>query len=369
KTTALKIACEILILSAIIGMGGLLLTLIARVWKLQLGGGRLPAMVAGATALALTMTLAIAATREGLASRRPDIAWELETYAAAATDWNYPKECVGTDPAGSLRPCRLGLANDHGVLFIGDSFAMHIYGRFAEAAKLNPSLSFTFLASLGCPPVTGMRMINDPHHCSGFFEKALQFAEGRQFKRIILASRWYAYFTPKDGWMCFETSGGCRLEREPLTYFRRLDAVLGALRFRLLGLKSQGAEILLLGATPGGQWNVPSELSKRKFLGIATADIEFIDRIEFDRNAAPVKDRLAALASSIGGQFVDPLDFLCESDRCPTVDEEGVPYYIDDHHIRASTVKTARFQFLDDAAGISTRTSAAPVPQGKTSKY
>jgi hypothetical protein len=69
-----------------------------------------------------------------------------------------------------------------------------------------------------------------------------------------------------------------------------------------------------------------------------------------------------SLASSIGAKFVDPLDFLCDTHRCPTVDKDGVPYFKDDGHYRSGAVITARFQFLDDAAGVNTRMSAAPMP-------
>ncbi|MCI0465958.1 MAG: acyltransferase [Beijerinckiaceae bacterium] len=358
KTTALKIACELLVLAAIIALGGLLLSIAAKEWNRRIGEAR-PRMLAGGTGVfGLLLGFAITVSGEGLPNRRPDIARELENYAAAAQDWSFPKECIGTDPAGNLRPCRLGAASG-GVLFLGDSFAMHIYGRFAEAAKRNPDLSFTFLASLGCPPVTGMRMMSDPYRCNGFFEKALQFAEARQFQRIVLAARWYAYFTSKDGWMCFESGSECRLERDPSSYFARLDAVFDALRGRLQALKDRGAEIVILGSIPGGQWNFPSELAKRKFLGIDTEDAEYIDRYAFEKNAAAINVRLNTLASATGGKFIDPLNFLCDGNKCPTVDDEGVPYYIDKDHLRASAVKTARFQFLDDAAGIGTRLSAA----------
>ena len=94
--------------------------------------------------------------------------------------------------------------------------------------------------------------------------------------------------------MCFETSGGCRLEREPSSYYRQLDGALCDLRSRLLDLKDRGAEIVIFWTTPWGRWNVPSELAKRKFLGLDTRDIEDIDRVEFENNAAPIKGRLTS---------------------------------------------------------------------------
>ena len=101
-------------------------------------------------------------------------------------------------------------------------------------------------------------------------------------------------------------------------------------------------------------------------MGIDTQNIEYIDRDEFETNAAPVKSRLISLASSIGAKFVDPLDFLCEKDRCPTVDRDGVSYFKDRDHFRSGTIKTARFQFLDDATGINNRVSAVPMSQHST---
>ncbi|MBO0733924.1 MAG: acyltransferase [Methylocapsa sp.] len=368
-TTALKIAAEMLILAAIISAGGVCLVLIQAIPAQFRVQESLPAAARGAIAFSIAAGFALLAANGGMPGRRPDIAKKLQAYADAAQDWNYPSECMGTDAAGNLRPCRLGAAVDSGVLIIGDSFAMHIYGRFADAAKFNPQNSFTFLASLGCPPVLGMRMIDDRYNCSGFFDKALQFAKARHFKRILLASRWNAYFRPQERWMCFETTEGCKTEKEPSSYYRQLDVAFGTLRSRLLGLKKEGAEIVILWTMPWGRWNVPAEMAKRSFLGLDTQDVAYIDRNEFERKAEPVKLRLEELASEIGGRFVDPLDFLCDDMRCPTLDRDGTPYYIDDQHIRSKTMRSARFRFLDDPAGISEQLTKAPEAVAASSKY
>ncbi|MCI0599195.1 MAG: acyltransferase [Beijerinckiaceae bacterium] len=384
KTTPFKIASEIMIVAAILSAGWLLLTLsrkfLERVQQkrepvlcldarqnkdleARLPGGRRPGLLWGASALGLTLAVASTVTiNEGLASRRPNGDKQYGAYEMALRDWDYPSECTGTDPFGRLRPCRLGLGNDRGVLFIGDSFAMQIYSRFAEFAKLNPDTSFTFLASPACPPLTGIRAVHDRFKCNGFADKALHFAEKGHFTRIMLVSNWYGYFHPKGGWMCFEAGGGCRVEREPSSFYPLLDAAFSGLRSRLLELKNRGTEIVIVGATPSSRWNVPSELAKRRFLGMDTADIDHIDRAVYDEEAFPVKSRLKALAESIGGKFVDPLDYLCDNQRCPTVDSDGVPYFKDECHYRSGTVRTSRFQFLDDATGVTKRVSAAPMP-------
>ena len=72
-TTPLKIACEILILAAIITSGGFLLSAMKWVSDEKLAAGRFPGVLAGASALALTVVFAITVTiNEGLEIRWPD---------------------------------------------------------------------------------------------------------------------------------------------------------------------------------------------------------------------------------------------------------------------------------------------------------
>jgi hypothetical protein len=209
-------------------------------------------------------------------------------------------------------------------------------------------------------------MIHDKLHCNGFVDKALQFVEARDFKRIVLVANWYDYFAPRDGAICFMEGASCVDTRDPARYFAYLDASLASLRTRLQEFRNRGAEIVIVGATPRGDWDVPVELAKRKFLRLDTQFIETIDRDAFEELAAPIKSRLISLASSIGAKFIDPLDFLCDNHRCATVDEDGVPYFRDRGHFRSGAVTRARFQFLDEAAGLKRSLSAASVPAVNT---
>jgi peptidoglycan/LPS O-acetylase OafA/YrhL len=362
NATPEKIAAQIIIIAAILEAGWILLSLPGRLIEARLTVSRWPGLLGGACALGLTLAFAgVVTVNQGLASRRPDGVQQYNAYEIAQSDWDYPETCNGTDASGNLRPCRLGAAGDRGILFIGDSFAMQIYGRFAEIAKRDPGSSFTFLASSSCPPVTGIRVVHDQFKCNGFIEKALQFAKARHFARIMLVSNWEAYFRPEFGNICFEIAGGCQTQREPQSFYLLLDGAFSTLGSRLLELKNSGAEIVIIGTTPSGTWNVPAELARRKFLGRDTADVEFIDRAQFDDYTYPVKSRLMTLAAAIGGKFVDPLGYLCDNHRCPTVDSEGAPYFRDECHYRSAAVKTSRFEFLDDATGLRRRVSAAPM--------
>jgi peptidoglycan/LPS O-acetylase OafA/YrhL len=359
--TPLKIACEIAILAAILAMGGFLLSFAKKISNRELAKERLPGLLWGGSALALTVGFAIIITiNEGLANRRPDGARQVRVYRMAAADWDYPSRCAGMDPAGNLRPCQLGPPDNPGILFIGDSLAMQLFSHFAEPAKTRHNSSITFLASYNCPPLAGIRIIVDRYSCTGFFEKALHFAEIGNFKRIVLVSNWFGYLSPASMGVCFPDGAACTWKSEPTWYFQHLDAALAALRLRLQEFRKRGVEIVIVSATPNGDWDVPKELLKRQFWQVGTKDIEYIDREGFERWSAPVKGRLKSLAAAIGGKFVDPLDFLCFDNRCPTIDENGVPYFRDQAHFRAAAVRTSRFQFLDDVAGIGNQFSAIP---------
>jgi peptidoglycan/LPS O-acetylase OafA/YrhL len=367
-TTPLKIASEIVILAMIIGLGGAGYGLFRKLTREQLAGKTWKGLLAGAGALALTVGFAVTITaNEGLPNRRSEgERQKLESYRAAASDWAYPDKCNGRDPQGNLQPCQLGPDNGQGILFLGDSFAMQIFSRFVEKSKLNPESSFTFLASPACPPITGIRIIHDRFKCNGFVEQALRYVEARKFKRIVLVSNWYGYFGLPGHYVCFIEGDDCVLKQEETWYYNHLEGALASLRTRLLEFKKRGAEIVFVGATPSDRWDVPVELAKRKFWGGDTQEIEYIDRDAFEKRSAPAKSRLRALAASIGAKFVDPLDYLCDNGRCPTVDKDGVPYYRDAGHFRSAAVTTARFQFLDEAAGLKTRMSAMPMPPENT---
>jgi len=363
KTRPLKIAAEILVLATILATGGWLSTAAARLWKERLGQARLANAASGALTVAASVAFAIiVASHQGLPDRWPDGQKDLAAkYAKAVADWEFPAQCAGPDEAGNLRPCQLGDESGHDTLFIGDSFAEQIYSRFAEHAKSSPQPSFTFLTTPGCPPVDGVEILHDRFRCNGFADKALRFAETHPFRRLLLVSFW-DYFKPSNTDICLmDDDGRCIVETDPQSYYRLVDKVFSRLGHRLSALRKSGTEVVIVSPIPWGDWNVPLELAKRKFLGLDAAEVETIDRARFESGMA-IKARLISLAASVGARYFDPADYLCDARRCPATDQDGVPLYRDQHHLRAGAVKTSRFQFLDDAAGISTRLSAASSP-------
>jgi len=363
RTTPLKIASEILIVGLILAFGGFCIAMFQRRLRPLFAETRPQEMAVGAAALAFTVSFAGFVTfAEGWPSRRPESDQQrLAIYHAAAKDWTYPDECSGRGPRGNLRPCQIGPDGGQGVLVLGDSYAMQIFSRFQDTAKVDPRRSFTFLTTPACPPLTDVQIVHDRFNCNGFVDQVFHYAETRNFKRIVLVANWYGYFDLPNDLICFVEGDQCIIRQDPAWFYSHLDKALDSLRLRLIEFKKRSTEIVIVGATPSAHWDVPNELARRKFWGGDTREVEFIDRAEYEATAAPSKIRLQALAASLGASFIDPLNYLCDATRCPTVDADGVPYFRDEAHFRSAAVKSTRFQFLDDATGINNRLSAVPI--------
>ncbi len=321
------------------------------------------AFAAARLALGFAITLGFALTVDayrGFFDRTPEIARQVEAYKTATKDWDFPTNCDGLDSAGGLRPCTIGQSGGPRTIILGDSFSMQIYHRL-EGEKEKLRGSYTFLTSSGCPPLTAIRYLRDPVRCNGYFEKAFDYALEQNPDRIVLASNWLAYFHPDNEKICFIEGQSCQQRLGDLSWFvPRLEAAFKELGERLRAFKDRGADVAIVSTTPYGSLDVPAELLKRQFLGRDIEAVSFFDREKFDRESIIVKARLAALASSVGARLIDPVDFLCDRHRCPTVGPDGVSYYRDNGHYRAAAVRDKRFRFFDDAVGVNDQLSAVP---------
>ncbi len=358
---------QLAILTAIILTGALLL------WGARKLASRVdwaaiapqPTWRAGALAASFAITLCFALSVDftrGFAHRTPEVARQVDIYKTASTDWDFPNSCDGFDADQNVRPCHLGRTDGPETLVLGNSFAMQLYQRL-ESEKANLHNSLGFLISSGCPPVTGLRYLQDPLHCNGYFTKAFAYAAERNPARLVLASNWFSYFNPDNEKICYIEGNSCAMKlRDPDWFVPHVETIFAGLRETLRKFKERGTEVVIVSATPYGKWNVPAELLKRQFLGMDTREIAFFERAEFEKESALVKRNLVAIASAIGATFFEPVDYLCDAQQCPTLDGDGVPYFRDMGHYRAAAVRTDRFGFFDAAAGINKQYSALPAP-------
>jgi hypothetical protein len=70
------------------------------------------------------------------------------------------------------------------------------------------------------------------------------------------------------------------------------------------------------------------------------------ERRDVDAALISVVSPLLAITNSTGATAINPVDYICQRNTRPTVDEDGSPIYWDDHHFRPSYVR-GHITFLD----------------------
>jgi hypothetical protein len=72
-----------------------------------------------------------------------------------------------------------------------------------------------------------------------------------------------------------------------------------------------------------------------------------VDARPYEAFAAPVVQKLRAVAAAAGAEIIDPADTLCAALTCATVTEQGTPLYVDSDHLRPFFARSSAL-FLDE---------------------
>lgn len=213
------------------------------------------------------------------------------------------------------------------VLFLGDSLMAHYFSRveylYSDTAEL-PLFSATFAPRSGCRPVPKGATINsEGRQCDEYYASVIKLAEAPQYKRIALSASWEYVFSER-------------------TYNPTGRALLAD----LLKLREMGKEIYFISMAPFSRELSPDLLARDVRLAhLAGQDKTIegdhaINRNKVDFLKKPAGVLMQKMANSIGAMIIDPLATLCSDTKCPYV-KDGVPLYVDAHHIRASVTRTS----------------------------
>ena len=214
------------------------------------------------------------------------------------------------------------------VLFLGDSNVQQYYPRIDKLLVEDPdkTKSVLFVTLHGCAPVY-VKASGSPK-CPGLVETALHLAQADPgIDSVVIAAAWHGYSVFQDP-----------ASRE--IAFRSLEAVIQDYR-------SLGRKVYLILPIPANKEFNPGYMVRRSLL-----DLDFkithapVERRDVDAALVSVVSHLVAIGRSTGATAINPVDYLCQWNTCPTVAEDGSPIYWDDHHIRPSYVRE-HIVFLD----------------------
>jgi peptidoglycan/LPS O-acetylase OafA/YrhL len=260
-------------------------------------------------------------------------------YAAAHTDGPDELQCAGLDRHGALRPCEFRSQASHGasVLVFGDSHAQAWLPRLealAAAASADGIKRITIAVHHGCPSLPGFN--NGFRPCAAFNDQVFDLAKSGGYDHVVNVSLW-GYFDGTD--LCQPEGARCT----PVRAEQVLETGFTLFAQRMTALAVAGVKVTILLPPPYATYDLPSELARRRFLGLDRTTLEHLPRAEQEAKRAPVEQRLKLLAGTPGIRLLDPFDLLCTSGHCDTVDNEGFPLFRDSDHLRASVLAKSRF--------------------------
>jgi len=261
----------------------------------------------------------------------------LDKLLMAVNDWGYPPKDFSRFryDSNDYYIMRTGAKK---VLFIGDS-NMEQYGvRIEKVLSEQPLKTRTaiFATTGSCPPILNV-FVNDQPACQPRLKSAYKLALSPDIDSVVIGGCWYCYFvvavnSDGDKDYSYEANG-------VRSHFRNgKGAELALLEFEknLREVASKKKVYLVLNA-PAGPTLDPRYSSQGARLS-SSLDFKLPDSLALNQYTieyGPTRDALVAIALRAGATVIDPLDFLCKGNICPSVTADGKPIYKDSTHIRA----------------------------------
>ena len=214
----------------------------------------------------------------------------------------------------------------------GDSHAEVISPGISAAAE-QAGARGVLLCRGGCPPLLGVeRLVKGDEGCADAATAAMAYLKAHpEIRQVFLHSVWARY---PAGEPFKKTMGESDYIKDPDTQTLSLEenkrVFRRAFEHTLAELASPGRQIVIIGAIPEVQFDVPKTAARALILD---RDVELRLRVrEYADRQVSVNAVFAENKDRYALTLVRPQDEMCDGDYCEVI-ESGVPIYLDDDHI------------------------------------
>ncbi|WP_082159044.1 acyltransferase family protein [Chromobacterium sp. LK11] len=258
----------------------------------------------------------------------------------AAGEWQYPGKLTPFNFEGRTF-LRQNSKKMEVTLFIGDSNSEQYYVRTDELISTLPNAvnSVIFATGGGCLAIPASPYDEAHKHCTNLMESAFNYAKSDvNVKNIVIGAQWPQYL--KDGAALTGKFGVG--EKDYLASLKRLAAYIRE-------LKRLGKNVYIVLSIPIGSELDPKFMIFRglkHFPHLMLMREGGLSRQVINERYGKVQEDLRKVVESSGAKAVNPMDFLCNSVVCPSVDGNGEPIYKDGGHLRPAYVRD-RARFID----------------------
>lgn len=258
---------------------------------------------------------------------------DFKKISQAAGEWLYPGDMTRFK-FGERYFLRLKSETDDETLYVGDSNIEQYFVRIEHLVSTEPRItnSAVFATGGGCMPVPEAPYDSAHKHCVGFTESAELYAkENFKVKAVVIGAQWNYYFlygNYLDG--KFGVGGA-----DYITSLKKLGKYVA-------DLKGMGKKVFVVLNIPVGKELDPKYMAVRGleyFPNVIKYRAGGISRSQVDGMYAQIQSDLKMVAEQNGATVISPMDYLCDSSTCPSVDRDGEPLYKDATHLRSSYSK------------------------------
>jgi peptidoglycan/LPS O-acetylase OafA/YrhL len=267
---------------------------------------------------------------DGMEQRNP----HLNEVVKPSGEWQYPGDMKKFDFKGSTfyyKNSSLKTA----TLFIGDSNIAQYYVRADELIKTKPDTTNSMVFSTGgtCAPIKHVH-ISNYKHCVTLLQDSLDYAiSSKNITTVVIGGYWVQYLSNEAN-SYFKNNDDDKefIQKENNAYkkaFIELDKYIKI-------LKSADKNVILILQIPTGDELDPRDSVKRTlgdFPHMLKRRNKFVSVGELDEKYGHIKNSIIEVAKSNAIEFIDPMNYLCNSISCPSFDQDESPIYKDAAHL------------------------------------
>lgn len=231
------------------------------------------------------------------------------------------------------------------IIVLGDSHTGMYYSRISKYLKdKNSPYTVYFFIKPGCIPITNLRYKQHGKQiCNNYYQKAYQFGLDHNAKKLIIASNLLPHLNGEMDSYFTQNDSSVKINPKSNAY----TLILENLNQNLKKYKEKNIEIIYVSSIPFGAEFNPNKMFKRSFtIKPFEINIREFDLIKFKEKYGNIINDLKSIASQNQATVIDPIDYLCDDNKCKTVDENNVPIYCDDNHFNKEYVST-KITYLD----------------------
>ena len=263
--------------------------------------------------------------------------------SAAAGDWQYPGEMQSFEYQNKKFWQQKSEVKNT-TLFIGDSNIEQYHARVDELIKKNPeqTKSVIFATGGGCIPIPNSK-IESFKHCFDLLPKALELAFSRDdIQNVVIGGIWFSHLNAdensKSRRFYEENNVQYPIKKGSIGYQKAMLALSNYLGI----LKKHGKKVFLILNIPKGDKLDPKSMAVRSlknFPNVMSIDVSGIQKSALMDRFNFINADLKEVAKNNNVIVIDPMDFLCNDDLCPSVDSKNEPIYKDSGHLRPRFVR------------------------------